>query len=85
MAEERMAETGTVEESSADISGCVGPCDVPNVVLITSSAGEAWLGNIVKFDQYRSLLDWAVRCRDAGEMLCLPREFLECRISPFCS
>ena len=67
------------------ISGCVGPCDVPNVVVITSSASEAWLGNIVKFDQYRSLLEWAVRCRDAGEMLSLPREFLECRMSPFCS
>src|ERR1700680_83117 len=65
------------------ISGCVGPCDVPNVVVITSSAGEEWLGNVVKFDQYRSLLEWAVRCRDAGEMLSLPCEFHECRISPF--
>jgi hypothetical protein len=26
-----------------------------------------------------------VRCRDAGEMLALPREFHECKISPFCS
>jgi hypothetical protein len=26
-----------------------------------------------------------VRCRDAGQMLGLPREFHDCRISPFCS
>jgi hypothetical protein len=65
------------------ISGCVGPCDVPNVVVITSSLGTEWLGNIVEFDQYRSLVEWALRCRDAGEMLALPREFHRCRISPF--
>jgi len=65
------------------ISGCVGPCDVPNVVVITSSSGTEWLGNIDKVEQYRSLLEWAVRCRDAGEMLVLPSEFHRCRISPF--
>ena len=65
------------------ISECVGPCDVPNVVVITSSSRTEWLGNIVKFEQFRSLLEWAVQCRDAGEMLALPREFHGCRISPF--
>jgi len=74
---------GLLKRVQLTVSGCVGPCDVPNVVVITSSAGEVWLGNVVKFDQYQSLLEWAVRCRDAGEMLCLPREFHECRMSPF--
>ena len=55
---------------------------MPNVVVITGSSGSEWLGNIVKFDQYRSLLEWAARCRDGGQMLAL-REFHECRISPF--
>lgn len=76
---------GLLKRVQLTISGCVGPCDVPNVVVITTSSGTEWLGNIVKFNQYRSLLEWAVRCRDAGEMLSLPHEFLECRISPFCS
>ena len=76
---------GLLKRVQLTISGCVGPCDVPNVVVITSSSGTEWLGNIVRFDQYRSLLEWAVRCRDAGEMLALPREFHESRISPFCS
>jgi hypothetical protein len=63
--------------------GCVGPCDVPNVVVITGPSGTEWLGNIAGIEQYRSLLEWAVRCRDAGEMLALPPEFHGCRISPF--
>jgi hypothetical protein len=57
---------------------------VPNVVVITTSAGTEWLGNIVAFNQYRTLLEWALRCGDAGEMLALPCEFHECKISPFC-
>lgn len=76
---------GLLKRVQLTISGCVGPCDVPNVVVITTSSGTEWLGNIVRFDQYRSLLEWAVRCRDAGRMLPLPREFDESRISPFCS
>ena len=76
---------GLLKRVQLTISGCVGPCDVPNVVVITSSSGTEWLGNITNFDQYRSLLEWAVRCRDAGEMLALPPHFLECRISPFCA
>lgn len=78
-----MAEKGLLNRVQLTISGCVGPCDVPNVVVITSSSGTEWLGNIVRFDQYRSLLEWAGRCRDAGEILTLPQEFHACRISPF--
>jgi hypothetical protein len=58
---------GLLKRVQLTISGCVGPCDVPNVVVITTSSGTEWLG------------------MDAGEMLAMPREFHECRISPFCS
>lgn len=74
---------GLLKRVQLTISGCVGPCDVPNVVVVTSSSGTEWLGHIAKFEQYRSLLEWAVRCRDAGEMLAPPPEFHRCRISPF--
>jgi hypothetical protein len=50
-------------------SGCVGPCDVPNIVVITTPAGSEWLGNLREEAQYRSLLDWAVQCRDLGQVL----------------
>jgi cobaltochelatase CobN len=48
---------GLLKRVQLTISGCVGPCDVPNVVVITSSSGTEWLGNISNFEQYRSLLD----------------------------
>jgi hypothetical protein len=74
---------GLLKRVQLTISGCVGPCDVPNVVVVTSSSGTEWLGNIDHFEQYRSLLEWGARCRDAGEMLALPLEFRRYRISPF--
>ena len=75
---------GLLKRVQLTISGCVGPCDVPNVVVISSPSGTEWLGNISSFEQYRSLLEWAVRCRDAGGMLALPQDFEGCRLSPFC-
>jgi hypothetical protein len=56
---------------------------VPNVVVITRPSGTEWLGNIAEVEQYRSLVESAIRCRDASEMLALPLEFHGCRISPF--
>lgn len=75
---------GLLKRVQLTISGCVGPCDVPNVVVITTSSGTEWFGNITEREQYRSLLEWAVRCRDAGEMLPLPPSFQERKVSPFC-
>lgn len=51
------------------ISGCVGPSDVPNVVVVTSSVGTEWVGSLEHFEEYRTLVEWAVRCKDSGEML----------------
>ena len=76
---------GLLKRVQLTISGCVGPCDLPNVVVISSSSGTEWLGNISGFEHYRSLIEWAVRCRDAGEMLALPRHFEGLRVNPFLS
>jgi hypothetical protein len=74
---------GLLKRVQLTISGCVGPCDVPNVVVIANSSGSEWLGSIERAEQYRSLLEWAVRCRDAGEMLALPSEFTVVESAPF--
>jgi len=74
---------GLLKQVQLTISGCVGPCDVPNVVVVTSSSGTEWVGNIDRFEEYRSLVEWAVRCKDAGEMQDLPKEFRARRINPF--
>ena len=56
------------------VSGCVGPCDMPNVVVVNSDSGSQWLGNITEFDQYSALVDWATRSMEAGRLLELRRE-----------
>ena len=73
---------GLLKRVQLTISGCVEPCDVPNVVVVTSSLGTEWVGNLERFEEYRTLVEWAVRCKDAGEMLLLPKEFRERRINP---
>jgi cobaltochelatase CobN len=65
------------------ISGCLGPCDLPNVVTISNGNGTQWFGEIKEFEQYRDLVDWATQSRDAGELLPLPKEFQQHTLYPF--
>jgi hypothetical protein len=74
---------GLLKQIQLTISGCLGPCDVPNVVAISNENGTRWLGQITKFEQYRDLVDWASSSRDAGELLPLPKEFREHIFDPF--
>jgi hypothetical protein len=76
-------ERGLLRRVQLTISGCVGPCDVPNVVVITTPAGSEWLGNLSETAHYRSLLEWAVECRDLGQVLELPHEFSKHALNPF--
>jgi hypothetical protein len=74
---------GLLKRIQLSISGCLGPCDVPNVVTISNENGTRWLGSITEFHQYRTLLEWAVSSRDADELLPLPNEFREHILHPF--
>jgi len=74
---------GLLKRFQLTVSGCVGPCDVPNVVVVNSEAGSQWLGNIAHFDQYRSLIEWAARSVEAGHLLELPREFKDHMVEPW--
>jgi len=66
---------GLLKRVQLSVSGCVGPCDMPNVVVVNSDSGSQWLGNITEFDQYSALVDWATRSMEAGRLLELPHEF----------
>jgi hypothetical protein len=57
------------------ISGCLGPCDVANVVCIATPGSMIWLGGLATAQQYEALLGWALRSTDAGELLPLPAQF----------
>jgi predicted metal-binding protein len=65
---------GLLQRVQLTISGCLGPCDVPNVVAVITRQKIAWLGNIARKDQYLSLLDWASRTKDQGRAVDLPKE-----------
>lgn len=54
------------------ITGCLGPCDVPNVVAIVTEAGSTFLGHLDGDEFYLALLDWATMSRAAGVALPLP-------------
>jgi hypothetical protein len=74
---------GLLKRVQLKISGCLGPCDLPNVVTISNGNGTQWFGEITELEQYRDLVDWATRSRDAGELLPVPREFQQHTLYPF--
>jgi len=74
---------GLLKRVQLTISGCLGPCDLPNVVTVSNESGTQWFGEITEFEQYRDLVDWASRSRDARELLPLPKEFQRHTLHPF--
>ena len=78
-----MAKAGTAEARPADNQWLCRTVRRAECGCNHETFGHEWLGNIAEVEQYRSLLEWAVRCRDAGEMFALPSEFHGYRISPF--
>jgi hypothetical protein len=41
------------------ISGCLGPCDLPNVAVIVTAAGTTWYGRLEGDAPYDALIAWA--------------------------
>jgi cobaltochelatase CobN len=74
---------GLLKNIQLTVSGCLGPCDVPNVVLIATTDESVWLGNIDRFEYYREIVEWAARSKAAGRLLPLSRELLQHRLNPF--
>jgi len=61
------------------VSGCLGPCDLPNVCCIVTPAEQAWYGCLTTPEDYDVLLKWARACRDRGELVPLPGELAHLR------
>ena len=74
---------GLLKRVQLTISGCWGPCGLPNVVTISNENGTQWLGEITEFEEYRDLVDWATRSRDADALLPLPKEFQQHTLQSF--
>jgi len=68
---------------SADNQWLPGTVRSSKCGTISDDSGTQWLGGITEFEQYRAVVDWASRSRDAGEMLPLPKEFRQHTLRPF--
>jgi cobaltochelatase CobN len=44
------------------ISGCLGPCDLPNVALVITPEGTEWYGRLDGDPHYDALIGWAREC-----------------------
>jgi len=58
------------------ISGCLGPCERPNVAVLIDSQGTTWLGDLAGDAHYDALIRWARDSAAAGAVLPTP-EVLE--------
>ena len=56
------------------VSGCLGPCDLPNVCCIITENEQAWYGRLTTLEDYGVLLNWARRCKEQNCLQPLPSE-----------
>lgn len=54
------------------VSGCLGPCDVPNVVQVVTPEGVEWYGRLDEEAHYEALIEWARACHAARSLLPRP-------------
>ena len=65
------------------ISGCLGPCDLPNVAVLVTASGVAWYGLLAGDPDYDALIAWARACRDSEETLPAPEAWRSRRFERF--
>ncbi len=65
------------------MSGCLGPCDLVNVVRISGDGDDVWLGNLRSVEDYLDLVEWAQRSKEQGRLAPLTQRMRESRFDPF--
>jgi len=48
------------------VSGCLGPCDLVNVALVTTPDGQHWFGGLATDSDYDLIVAWARASAGAG-------------------
>ena len=66
---------GLLKKMRLTFSYCMGPCDLLNMVRISSPSAELWLGNINRAEQDSELVEWAAQSKAEGVLLALPNAF----------
>ncbi|MEM6673133.1 MAG: (2Fe-2S) ferredoxin domain-containing protein [Planctomycetota bacterium] len=54
------------------VSGCLGPCDVSNVVLLMMDGEQIWLGGLHEPAHYVAVIAWALDVAERGAEAELP-------------
>ena len=65
--EKAWAERNLEREIQLTISGCLGTCEMRNVVLLRTEGDRIWLGGLSEKEQYEAIIDWA----SSGSDTCL--------------
>lgn len=65
------------------ISGCLGPCDLPNVAVVATAEGFQWFGLLDRDAHYDALIGWARACLAAGAILPVPESLAAHRFERF--
>jgi hypothetical protein len=65
------------------ISGCLGPCDLPNVAVVVTAAGTCWYGRLDGDAHYDALIDWARSCFAEGTVQPVPPSLEALRFDRF--
>tara|TARA_Y100000589_G_scaffold332244_1_gene390705 strand:- start:11907 stop:12275 length:369 start_codon:yes stop_codon:yes gene_type:complete len=53
------AERNLEREAKLTISGCLGTCEMRNVVLLRTEGGRTWLGGLSEKVEYEAIVEWA--------------------------
>ena len=44
------------------ISGCLGPCDLPNVIAVLTETGQLWFGPLNQREHFAAMVQWGRAC-----------------------
>ena len=70
------------EQVKLTISGCLGPCKMNNVSLITSGSERIWLGKMNDIEYYEAIVDWAKDIADGSGKLIVPEKLAKLQFDP---
>ena len=75
-------ENGLDDHVKLTISGCLGPCKMNNVSLITAGAERIWLGKLNDIEYYESIVDWAIEIAKDTSEIKLPKNLAKLQFDP---
>jgi (2Fe-2S) ferredoxin len=70
------------EHVKLTISGCLGPCSMHNVTLLSTQDGRIWLGELNNQSHYEAIVEWAQDIGHNGKDAVFPEILTSHRFKP---